>query len=103
MTILCRKIGNTSTCQKNKSLETTLSSLFPTNDTAFHKYVRAHFLPMMNWFDPDLSEVMSLLKQKMTLYIEDKEITDKIKQPRKIYHGIGDQGLRNLNTSSLTE
>ena len=63
----------------------------------------AHYLPTMNWSDPDLNESMSLFKQKMTLYIEDEEIMDKTKQARKICLGIGDQGLRRCNASGLTE
>ena len=57
----------------------------------------------MNWCDPDLSEAMSLFKQKMTLFIEDEEITEEAKQARKICRGIGDAGLRRLNASGLTE
>lgn len=54
----------------------------------------AAHLPMMNWSDPDLSEAMSLFKQKMNLYMEDEEITDAGKQARKICRGIGDEGLK---------
>ena len=39
----------------------------------------------------------------MTLYIEDEEIMDKTKQAWKICHSIGDQDLRRLNASGLTE
>ena len=39
----------------------------------------------------------------MTLYIKDEEITDEIKQARKICPGIGDQRLRRLNASGLTD
>ena len=57
----------------------------------------------MNWSDPDLNEAMSLFKQKITLYIENEEITDETKQARKICCGIGDQGLRLLIVSGITE
>ena len=63
----------------------------------------ANYLPTMNWSDPDLKETMSLFNQKRTLYIEDEKIMDKTKQARKIYHSIGDQGLRCLNASGFTE
>lgn len=62
----------------------------------------AHLLPTMNWSDPDLSEAMSLFKQKMNLYIDDEESTEHTKQARKICRGIGNQGLRHLNASGLT-
>lgn len=44
----------------------------------------------MNWSDPDLSEAMSLFKQKNELYLEDEEITNAENQARKICRGIGD-------------
>ena len=68
-----------------------------------HPLKMAHHIPIMNWCDPDLSEAMSLFKQKMTLFIEDEEITEEAKQARKICRGIGDAGLRRLNASGLTE
>ncbi len=58
----------------------------------------SHF-PMMNWSDPDLSEAMSLFRQKMYLYLEDEERTDAEKQARKICRGIGDEGLKRLDAS----
>lgn len=57
----------------------------------------------MNWSDPDLSEAISLFKQKMSLYLEDEEIDDAAKQARKICRGIGDEGLKRLNASGLSE
>ncbi|XP_062855044.1 uncharacterized protein LOC134318174 [Trichomycterus rosablanca] len=63
----------------------------------------AAHLPVMNWSDQDLSEAMSLFKQKMTLYLEDDEITDAAKQARKICRGIGDEGLKRLNASGLSD
>ena len=63
----------------------------------------ASHLPTMNWSDPDLSEAISLFKQKMSLYLEDEEITDADKQARKICRGIGDEGLKRLNASGLSK
>ena len=63
----------------------------------------ASHLPTMNWADPDLSEAISLFKQKMSLYLEDEEITDQAKQARKICRGIGDEGLKRLNASGLSD
>lgn len=39
----------------------------------------------------------------MCLYLEDEEITDAAKQARKICRDIGDEGLKRLNASGLTE
>ena len=63
----------------------------------------AHYLPTMNWSDPDLNEAMSLFKQKMTLYIEAEEITDETKHARMFCCSIGEQRLRHRNASGLTE
>ena len=59
--------------------------------------------PMINWSEPDLSEAMSLFRQKMCLYLDDKKIEDGVKQARKICCGIGDEGLRRLNASGLSD
>ena len=47
------------------------------------------------------SKTLFTLNKFKFLYIEDEEITDKIKQARKIYPGIGHQVLRHLNVSGL--
>jgi len=39
----------------------------------------------------------------MNLYLEDEEITDAGKQARKICRGIGDEGLKRLNASGLSD
>lgn len=57
----------------------------------------------MKWTESDLGEALSLFKQKMILYLEDEEITDARKQARKICRGIGDEGLRRLNASGLSD
>ena len=58
---------------------------------------------MINWSEPDLSEAMSLFRQKMCLYLDDKKIEDGVKQARKISCGIGEEGLRRLNASGLSD
>lgn len=63
----------------------------------------ASHLLTMNWSDPDLSEAISLFKEKMALYLEDEEISDEHKQARKICRGIGDEGLQRLNANGLSE
>lgn len=65
----------------------------------------ASHLPTTNWAEPDLSEAISLFKQKMTLDIEDEELTEEIiaKQARKIWRGIGADGVKRLNASGLSD
>ena len=60
-------------------------------------------IPEMNWGSDNISEALTLFQQKMTLYTDDEEITDPEKIARKICRGIGDEGLRRLNASGLTE
>lgn len=60
-------------------------------------------IPQMHWENTDLCEAIALFKQKMTLYIEDEEITEEAKQARKICRGVGDEGLRRLNASALSD
>ena len=57
----------------------------------------------MDWTDPDLSEAMSLFKQKLKLYIEDGIITDDGAKARKISIGVEDVGLRRLYASGLSD
>ncbi len=60
-------------------------------------------IPSMDWTSSDLSECLALFKQKMNLFIEDENITNQSKQALKICRGLGDEGLRRLNASGLTE
>ena len=59
--------------------------------------------PVMNWSGENLTENLRLFKDKMNLYFLDEEITDASKQARKILRSIGDEGLRKLYGSALTE
>ena len=59
--------------------------------------------PTMDWNSSDLCDSLALFKQKMQLYIEDVEIEDEAAQARKILRGLGDQGLKRLNASGLTD
>ena len=56
----------------------------------------------MDWSSSDLADAFSLFKQKMTLFIEDENITEAAAKARKVCRGIGDEGLRRLNASGLT-
>ena len=55
--------------------------------------------PTMNWEADDAGEALALFRQKMELYFDDEEITDKKIQARKICRSIGDEGLKKLNAS----
>ena len=65
--------------------------------------VSASAIPTMDWSGSDLAEALTLFKQKVTLYLDDEEITDADKKARKILRGIGDEGLKRLNASGLTD
>ena len=58
---------------------------------------------MMNCFEPDLSEAISLFRQKICLYLDDEEIEDGVERARKICRGLRDEGLRRLNASGLSD
>ena len=60
-------------------------------------------IPVMNWSGEDIAENLRLYKDKMNLYLMDENITDNTKKARKILRSIGDDGLRKLYGSSLTE
>ena len=52
-----------------------------------------HHMPMMDWSGDNLSHNYQRYRDKLQLYFEDKEITDKKKQARNILRTIGDNGL----------
>ena len=60
-------------------------------------------IPQMDWSSADLAESLILFKQKMVLFLEDEKITGDEAISRKICRGIGDEGLRRLNASDLTD
>lgn len=57
----------------------------------------------MDWEQDHLAETIQLFKQHMEIYLEDEGIDDKAKQALKIKRGLGDEGLRRLNASELSE
>ena len=59
--------------------------------------------PTMYWDTPNKADTFKLFKQKMCLVCEDNEVTDKVKLARKLKIGLGDEGLRRLNASGLSE
>ena len=63
----------------------------------------AHHIPIMDWSSQDIGQALCLYKQKMELYLEDENIVDAAEKARKIMRGIGDEGLKRLNASGLTD
>ena len=59
-------------------------------------------IPTMDWSSTDMAESLGLFKQKMTLFLDDENITDNAAKARKICRGIGDEGLKRLNASDLS-
>ena len=50
-------------------------------------------MPLMDWSGDDIYENFKLYKQKLALYFEDENITEKPVRARKILRTIGDKGL----------
>ena len=59
--------------------------------------------PEMNWKGPDLLAEFKIFKQRMTLVLQDQEVTNLTKKAIKIKIAVGGEGLRRLNTSGLSE
>ena len=60
-------------------------------------------MPLMDWSGDDIYENFKLYKQKLALYFEDENITEKPVRARKILRTIGDKGLRLLLGSTMTD
>jgi len=60
-------------------------------------------IPNMDWTGEDPAENLSLYKEKLKLYFEDEGITEDAKKSLKILRTIGDQGLKMLHGSGLTD
>ncbi|ELU08413.1 hypothetical protein CAPTEDRAFT_195464 [Capitella teleta] len=60
--------------------------------------------PIMKWeSEGGVADALRMYKQKMTLMCEDNEVTEPAAIAQKIKIGLGDEGLRHLNASGLTE
>ena len=57
----------------------------------------------MNWAAHDVADTFKLFKQRLLLVCEDNEVTNNEKIAGKIKIGLGDEGLRRLNASGLTD
>ena len=59
-------------------------------------------IPEMNWASENHEEALQLFKQTMSYYCED-DITDPGKITLKILRGIGNEGLKRLNVSGMSD
>ena len=57
----------------------------------------------MNWASENHEEALQLFKQTMSYYCEDEDITDPGKIAFKILRGIGNEGLKRLNASGMSD
>ena len=62
----------------------------------------AKVFPEVNWKADDLPEEFRLFRQRMELCLKDQDITDPAKCAVKIQIAVGKEGLKKINSSSLT-
>ena len=60
-------------------------------------------MPTMDWSLRPLSESLKVFKARMNLYLEDQNITDLVKQATKIKIASGDEGMRRILHSGMTD
>ena len=60
-------------------------------------------IPHMNWPTDNHEEALQLFKCNICMYCEDEEITDNNKKILKIMCGIGDEGIKQLQVSGLSQ
>merc|ERR1712102_166933 len=60
-------------------------------------------MPTMDWAFKHLPEALKIFKARIELYFEDQNIQDAGKRATKIKVTIGDEGMRRLLNSGLTE
>jgi hypothetical protein len=60
-------------------------------------------IPQMNWSTDNNEQALQLFKYNISVYCEDEDITEGKKVALKILRGIGDEGLRRLHASGLSE
>ena len=68
-----------------------------------HKNMARSRIPEMNWSSENHAEALQLFKQTMSYYCEDEDITDPGKIALKILRGIGNEGLKRLNASGMSD
>ena len=57
----------------------------------------------MNWASENHEEALQLFKQTMSYYCEDEDITDPGKIALKVLRGIGNEGLKRLKASGMSD
>ena len=57
----------------------------------------------MDWAHKPLAEAFTTFRARMDLYLEDQNVTDAGKQATKIKIALGDEGMRRILTSGLTD
>jgi len=60
-------------------------------------------MPTMDWHHEPLSESFTAFKARINLFFEDNDITTEAKQATKIKIALGDEGMRRIISSGLTE
>ena len=60
-------------------------------------------MPTMDWKYEPLADSYRAFKARMTLFLEDQEITDTAKQSTKIKIALGDEGIRRVLNSGLSD
>ena len=60
-------------------------------------------IPSMNWNAPNVADTFTLCKQRLLLVCEYNDVTENERIARKIKIGVGDEGLRRLNASGLSD
>ena len=83
----------------------TLSAILPLqlDCSHTHKNMARSRIPEMNWASENHEEALQLFKQTMSYYCEDEDITDPGKIALKILRGIGNEGLKRLNASGMSD
>ena len=60
-------------------------------------------IPQMNWSTDNHAEALQLFKENISVYCEDENIVDNAKIALKILRGVGDEGIKRINASDLSE
>ena len=60
-------------------------------------------IPEMNWASENHEEALQLFKQTVSYYCENEDITDPGKIALKILRGIGNESLKRLNASGMSD
>lgn len=60
-------------------------------------------IPQMNWSTDNHEQALQLFRYNITVYCEDEGINEDTKVALKILRGVGDEGLRRLHASALSD